>query len=288
MSEYTQLALTWLRGIDPATPVALLIIVVLLAVYSIRRWLPKWWLWVESTVPFVDSLDTGPMLTALWAAWQAWPAMMLGAALSALAAGASVQHALWGALCGAISAVVHVIMSNYKGLVGAVKPPAGPYTPARSVEFPRDPKPPSFPPPRAATVAVGFLACMTLGGCALFAAAAPYLAEAAVVIGDAINDLDLVEGLINQFPGLSPASKAALDAKLAAARVALQAAAAADSGAQDLTAEQLDASLAAFRTAWKDLSSALADAGIVSGSKFAANGINVAIPVPLALRRVQK
>lgn len=278
MSEYTQLALTWLRGIDPALPVALLIVTVLLTIYSIRRWKPTWWLWVESTVPLVDSIDPGPGLDALWAAWQAWPAVALGTVLSALAAGANVRHALWGALAGAISAVVHVIMSKYKGLVGPVPPPAGPSTmTGRRISFPSDPKPPTFPP---AAAIVGLLACLTLGGCGLFAAAVPYLAEAAVVISDAVNAVDAAEALVPSLH-LTPSEQAKVEADIARARKFLAAAARADQGAQHLTAEELDASLADFRGAWKELQE---DFAAKRGVALGAEGL----PVPLAVVRVRK
>lgn len=153
MSEYTQAALAWLRGIDPLLPAALLITFVLVVIYSIRRWKPTWWLMVESTVPWAGTLDPGPAFNIWWAAWQAWPAMALSTATSALIAGTSVKNAECGALCGAISAAVHVFMANYEGKVGDLKkprPPSPPYTPERSVHFPPDPKVPSIPPPAAA------------------------------------------------------------------------------------------------------------------------------------------
>lgn len=132
--------------------------------------------------------------------------------------------------------------------------------------------------------ALGFATTST--GCAALASVVPIIAEAGTIIADAVNDLDYVAEVASLFPGLSDTQKSAIEQKLQAARLALQAAAAADNGASDLTAEQLDASLAAFRTAWADLSQALADAGITTGAKLGATAGTVNVPQPLALRKV--
>jgi hypothetical protein len=153
MSEMFRAALAQLRAIDPVLPAALLITFVLLTIYTVRKFFPRAWLWVERTVPYADSIDPGPGLDALWKAWQAWPAMALGAAISALFAGVSVRHALWGVFCGLISALSHTIAAAYKGKVGELKP--------------KDPSPPA-----ASLVGVLCFAalCFALGGCAIFGA----------------------------------------------------------------------------------------------------------------------
>jgi hypothetical protein len=135
-------------------------------------------------------------------------------------------------------------------------------------------------------IGVGLASATT--GCAAFAAAVPVIAEVGSIIADAVNDLDYIEQIVASFPGLSSSQRATIETKLQAARLALQAAAAADSGAKDLTAEQLDASLAAFRTAWGDLNQALEEAGIVSGAKIGATAGTINIPQPIALKRVSK
>jgi hypothetical protein len=129
--------------------------------------------------------------------------------------------------------------------------------------------PPSVPP------VIGFLAMLCfafhVNACGLFAAAAPYLAEAAVLIADATNAVDAAESTHLIDPEL-----------IARARAALAAAAAADDGAKDLTAEQLDASLVAFRAAWADIQKVYAAkrVGAAAGAPM--------LPMPLAVRRAQK
>jgi hypothetical protein len=115
----------WLTNLDPAAPAVALMLGVFLAVYSIRRWLPRVWIWVEATVPFVDSLDDGPALTILWKTWQAWPAAVLGAGASALANGGSPVAAIKGAALGLAVAAIHELAAAYKGRLGAPKPRSG-------------------------------------------------------------------------------------------------------------------------------------------------------------------
>jgi hypothetical protein len=123
--------------------------------------------------------------------------------------------------------------------------------------------------PFAACLCVALLAL--LPGCGLFAVAAPYLAQAAVLLSDASNAVGAAESTHLIDPDL-----------IARARAALAAAAAADNGATDLTAEQLDASLADFRAAWVDIQRVYATKRI-----GAAQG-GIGLPVPLAVRRSYK
>jgi len=111
------------------------------------------------------------------------------------------------------------------------------------------PKPPSVPP----LTLVGLLMfCLLLPGCGLSGAPEPTFAHAAVYIADAGNAVSAAEALL---PSLNLSSDETAHAKelIARARAALSAAAAATNGAKDLTSEQLDASLAAFRAAWADI-----------------------------------
>lgn len=159
MSQFVQNAIAQLRAIDSVLPAALLTTFVFVTVYLVRRFFPKAWLFVEKTVPFVDSIDPGPGLNALWKSWQAWPAMALGAVTSALLNGISVKHALWGVFCGALSALAHTMMSLYQGKVG------GPAKPERM--FPSDPPlPPNLSGLGALLLAVCFALHST--GCAWF------------------------------------------------------------------------------------------------------------------------
>ena len=141
------------------------------------------------------------------------------------------------------------------------------------------PKRPNVPPLAAAGLL--FLG-VTLTGCSgLFASATPYLAEAAVVIADAGNALDAAEALLPSIH-LSAEEEASAKAVIARARAALSAAAAADDGVKDLTSEQLDSSLAAFRAAWADIQRTFA------AKHIGATRASAALPVPLAVRRVRQ
>src|SRR5450432_2329547 len=124
-------------------------------------------------------------------------------------------------------------------------PPAGP----RPSGSDTPPKPPTIPPLAAAAL---FLICLALPGCGAFGSPEPNFAHAAVYIADAGNAVSAAEGLL---PSLNLSSDEVTQAKelIARARAALAAAAAATNGAKDLTTEQLDASLAAFRAAWTDI-----------------------------------
>jgi hypothetical protein len=141
------------------------------------------------------------------------------------------------------------------------------------------PKRPKLPPLTAAGL---LLLSFTLAGCSgLFASARPYLAEAAVLIADAANAVNAAEALLPSLH-LSADEETSAKAVIARARAALSAAAAAEEGAEDLTSEQLDASLAAFRAAWSDIERAFAR------NHIGAERASAALPVPLAVRRVHQ
>ena len=158
---------------------------------------------------------------------------------------------------------------------------------SHTVEF-KKPNGPGSSGMGAAAILVIALSCFATQGCAALASVVPVIAEVGTIIADAVNDLDYIEQIVSSFPGLSTDQRATIEQKLQAARLALQAAAAADSGASDLTEEQLDASLSAFRAAWSDLNQALEEAGITSGAKLGATAGTVNIPTPIALKRVSK
>jgi len=135
------------------------------------------------------------------------------------------------------------------------------------------PKPPSVPPLAATGL---FLLCAVLPGCGAFATSDAHYAQAAVFIADAGNAVSAAEALL---PSLKLDSKQAASARelIARARAALSAAAAANSGAKDLSAEQLDASLAAFRAAWVDIQQA------ISGQRIATTDATPALPTPVCM-----
>ena len=178
MPEIFAPARAWLvANIDPAAPAALLVIIVFLAVYSLRRWAPSLWLRLEHAVPFVDSIDPAPGLKILLKVWQALPGAAFGAATAALTTGLSVTHALWGVVAGFAASAVHEIMAAYQGAVGRPKPPTSASGSGRGSITIDPPKP--FPPPPAPPAAamralpIGFFACLMLGcvslsGCAWF------------------------------------------------------------------------------------------------------------------------
>ena len=124
-------------------------------------------------------------------------------------------------------------------------------------------------PPFASCLCIALL--VFLPSCALFAAAAPYLAEAAVIIADAGNAVSAAEATRLIDPEL-----------IARARAALAAAAKADDGLHDLTAEQLDASLVDFRACWADIQR------VYAAKRIGAAEGAVGLPVPLAVRRAHK
>ena len=152
----------------------------------------------------------------------------------------------------------------------AQPPPAG-ATPSGS-DTP--PKPPSVPPLAAAAL---FLICLPLPGCGAFGSPEPNFAHAAVYIADAGNAVSAAEALL---PSLNLSSDEVTQAKevIARARAALAAAAAATNGAKDLTTEQLDASLAAFRAAWTDIEQ------VIAGKSLVASGAAPALSAPLCTR----
>jgi len=149
-------------------------------------------------------------------------------------------------------------------------PPAGP----RPSGSDTPPKPPSVPPLAAAAL---FLICLALPGCGAFGSPEPNFAHAAVYIADAGNAVSAAEALL---PSLNLSSDEVTQAKevIARARAALAAAAAATNGAKDLTTEQLDASLAAFRAAWTDIEQ------VIAGKSLVASGAAPALSAPLCTR----
>jgi hypothetical protein len=136
------------------------------------------------------------------------------------------------------------------------------------------PKPPTVPPLAAAVL---FLICLALPGCGAFGSPEPNFAHAAVYIADAGNAVSAAEALL---PSLNLSSDEMTQAKelIARARAALAAAAAATDGAKDLTTEQLDASLAAFRAAWADIEQ------VIAGKSLVASGAAPALAAPLCTR----
>ena len=140
------------------------------------------------------------------------------------------------------------------------------------------PEPPNVPPLAAAGL---FLICWILPGCGAFATSDPRYAQAAIFIADAGNAVSAAEALI---PSLKLDGEQAASARelIARARAALSAAGAADNGAKDLSAEQLDASLADFRTAWADIQLAIA------AQRIATTDASPVLPTPVCMGSVSQ
>jgi len=145
--------IAWLSGI-PVLPPASLIVVVFATIWAIRKFVPSVWLAIERAIPFVDSLDSGPVFTALWKGWQSLPGMLLGATVSALESGLSVKTAVTGVLAGALASIAHEVMAAYRGQVTL-----------RKGDAPPPPKVPSFP-----AAALALLCCLAhhFTACAVF------------------------------------------------------------------------------------------------------------------------
>lgn len=98
-----------LAAIDPRLPgaaCALVVLAIFLGSYGVRKRWPAAWEWGADLLPFLRG-DVGPVLRALRKLWQAVPSAVSGAALTSLAAGASVKAAVLGALLGLLPPVMH-------------------------------------------------------------------------------------------------------------------------------------------------------------------------------------
>jgi len=155
---------SWLASIDPAAPAAALLAFVFTAIYSVRRWWPSGWLWIESKVPFADSFDTGWFASLIWKTVQALPGMLLGAATAALSSGGSIKASLLGVLAGLGASLAHELMAHYKGAVGQPRDKSGSGGASADVihiTLTPDARIPSNPPPAALRSLL--LACLVLG-----------------------------------------------------------------------------------------------------------------------------
>jgi len=119
---------------------------------------------------------------------------------------------------------------------------------------------------------------LSIPGCAALAAAAPYLAEAGVILADATNAVNAADDLLPSLH-LTADEETKAEAVIAKARATIAAAAATDNSAKDLTAAQLDASLAEFRAAWSDVQS------LFASKHLGAAPASDSLPSPLAMKR---
>lgn len=90
-----------IETIKPLIPWAALSVALWLAVYSVRRWFPRAWLWLEHLVPEGVGKPASNILLAL-------PSVAFGAALAAFLSGeVSPQVAFLGAVSGAVAPIIH-------------------------------------------------------------------------------------------------------------------------------------------------------------------------------------
>jgi len=126
-----------------------------------------------------------------------------------------------------------------------------------------------------------FMLALALGmtSCAPLSKAVPVISEAALVLTDATNAVNIAEAELAALH-LSPHAQAEADADIAKARRAISAAGAVVAGAKDITDEQLDKALGEFRGAWGEI------AGLF-GAQAPPTARPVSLPVPLAMRHVK-
>lgn len=117
---------TWLEHVNPQLPVAVLMLVIWLPQYLIRRFLPNVWE-IPATLPFDFFHVDRNSLLLLRKAWQALPSVALGALLQSLWMHGDAWTAVLGAAQGLLAPALHELM---KGLPvpyqGGVPPAADP------------------------------------------------------------------------------------------------------------------------------------------------------------------
>lgn len=251
-----------LASSDPATLIGSAAIAAFVLVWSWRKFFPSSWNWLEMRIPLIDRIKSDAIWTFVWKTVQTIPGALIGAAMTALASGGDLKKTLLGALAGPVAAIGHEVLKAYKGQTSK---------PGNRI----------VPPYSLSAIAL----CLSLGllipGCAAFAAISPWVAQAAVIISDAVNAINAAEALLPSLH-LGADEQAKAETLIARLRAAASAAAKADAGLQDLTAEQLDASLADFRQAWVELEK------VFAAKRVGASLGSSALPKPLALRRVAK
>ena len=130
MLQQIQAAVAWLGSVDPALPRALLVGLVFLTVYVVRKLFPRTWEFFAGAIP-VSVIDPAPLLLVLSKTWQAFPGALLGAVAASLATGGDMRASVKGLVFGALAAVAHEFAKAapwlpYTGAVGRVKAPTLP------------------------------------------------------------------------------------------------------------------------------------------------------------------
>jgi len=134
-----------------------------------------------------------------------------------------------------------------------------------------------MPKVRSISTFVLLTLALSVTGCASLPKAESAISEAALVLTDATNAVNIAE---SELAALHLPSDAQADAAadIAKARQAISAADAIVDGAKDLTGEHLDAALAQFRVAWGEIAHLFA-------AQTPPNSRPVPLPIPLAVRR---
>ena len=122
-----------LEAFHPAVPAAILVALIWLSQYLVRRFAPNVWEWAAN-LPFPGGAHK-PVLELARKVWQALPSIATGAFLTAFTGSGSITEAVFGAVLGALAPVWHEAL---KAL------PAVPY---------RGGRPPATNPPTHAAIA---------------------------------------------------------------------------------------------------------------------------------------
>lgn len=121
----------YLESIHPALPAAILVAVIWLAQYLVRRFAPLAW----ETMANLPFNGARPAATLLRKVWQALPSIATGAFLTSLTGDGSITDAVFGAVAGALAPVLHELLK------AAPVPYVGGSPPAASYDLPIPPGP---------------------------------------------------------------------------------------------------------------------------------------------------
>lgn len=102
-------ARTFLESIHPLLPAALLVAVIWLSQWLVRRFAPNMWERIAD-LPFPAGIDVRPVVTLARKVWQALPSIALGAFLAALSGDGGATELVFGAVLGALAPVWHELL----------------------------------------------------------------------------------------------------------------------------------------------------------------------------------
>ena len=122
-----------LEAFHPAAPGAILVALVWLSQYLVRRFAPNAW----ETMADLPFNGARPAATMLRKVWQALPSIATGAFLTALTGDGSITDAVLGAVLGALAPVWHEVLKALPVPYVGGKPPAA--DPPRDLPIPPGP-----------------------------------------------------------------------------------------------------------------------------------------------------